>query len=72
MVVADVGDAEAGDAVQIPAAVLVPKIRTFGAGVYPVVADELHRLDPSRVDVLCMQLRVFSQPLPEQGEDVEF
>jgi len=54
MVVADVGDAEAGDAVQIAAAILVPKVRAFGPGVYPVVADELHRLGPSWVNVLCM------------------
>ena len=72
MVVADVGDAEAGDAVQILAAVLVPEMATLGAGVNPVVTDELHRLGPCRIDVLRMQFRVFPQPLPEQGEDVEF
>ena len=52
VVVADVGDAEAGDAVQIAAAVLVPEVAPLSTGVYPVVADELHRLDPRRVDVL--------------------
>ena len=72
VVVADVGDAEAGDAVQIAAAVLVPEMAALGAGVNPVVTDELHRLGPRRIDVLRMQLRVFPQPLPEQVEYVEF
>ena len=52
MVVADIGDAEAGDAVQIASAVLIPEVAAFSAGVYPVVADELHRLGPRRIDVL--------------------
>jgi hypothetical protein len=68
---ADVGDAEAGNAVQIAAAILVPEMAALRAGVYPVVADELHRFGPRRIDVLRVQLRVLPQPLPEQVEDVE-
>jgi RecA/RadA recombinase len=41
-------------------------VAALGAGVYPVVTDELHGLDPRRVDKLRVQFRVLTQPLPEQ------
>jgi len=66
VVVADVGDAEARDAIQVATAVLVPEVAPLRAFEYPVVADELHRLDPRRVDVPRVQLRILPRPLPEQ------
>ena len=71
VVVPDVRDAEARDAVEGALAVDVVEVAAFRPGVDLVVAGQLRDLGPRGVDVLGVELVILAQAVVEELEDVE-